>query len=87
MLVVFLVIMIIGVFVLVVVIKGMIDVLIKCRFFMLIILKYLKDFLGDWIWRYELINNKLFFELKIKNVEYFKLGLIIVVLLFLVFIL
>lgn len=77
--------MIIGVFVLVVVIKGMIDVLIICRFFMFIILKYLEDFLGDW--RYELINNKLFFELKIKNVEYFKLGLIIVVLLFLVFIL
>lgn len=83
MLVVFLVIMIIGVFVLVVVIKGMIDVLIICRFFMFIILKYLEDFL---IW-YELINNKLLFELKIKNVEYFKLGLIIVVLLFLVFIL
>lgn len=83
MLVVFLVIMIIGVFVLVVVIKGMIDVLIICRFFMFIILKYLEDFL---IW-YELINNKLLFELKFKNVEYFKLGLIIVVLLFLVFIL
>lgn len=43
-LVVFLVIMIIGVFVLVVVIKGMIDVLIICRFFMFIILKYLEDF-------------------------------------------
>lgn len=80
-LVVFLVIMIIGVFVLVVVIKGMIDVLIICRFLMFIILKYFGRFLN-------MIGiNKLLFELKIKNVEYFKLGLIIVVLLFLVFIL